>query len=95
MDLRALGVGTADVMSWIVLVVLALLAVAVVALIGKFLVKFVVLALIVVLVVAVWNQRSALAECPKTCSCSFFGYHLALPAGSADDTCRQIVGRIG
>ncbi len=95
MDLGALSVGTADVMSWIALAALVLLAVAVVALIGKVLVKFVVVALIVVLAVAVWNQRSALAECPKTCSCSFFGYHLELPGGSVNDACQQIVGRVG
>lgn len=95
MDLGALDVATADTASLIGLGVLALIALAVLLLVGKVFAKLVIVALIVVLGVAVWNQRAELADCPRTCSCSFFGYELEIGAPTVDDLCQDVVSRLG
>jgi hypothetical protein len=94
MDLGAIDVGTADTASLIGLGVLALIALAVLLLVGKLFAKLVIVAVIVVLGVAVWNQRAELADCPRTCSCSFFGYQLEIAQPTVDGLCQDVVSRI-
>lgn len=90
----ALDVATTQTASLIGLGVLVLLAVAVLLLVTKVFAKLVVVGLIVVLGVTVFNQRAELAECPRTCACSFFGYELEIGAQSVDNACRDIVSRV-
>lgn len=71
-----------------------LLAVAVLVLISKVLVKLVVVAVIVVLAGAVYSQRAELADCPRTCSCSFFGYSLEIGSETVNDACQDVVSRV-
>ncbi len=89
----ALDVATTETASLIVLGVLVLLAVGVLLLVTKVFAKLVVVGLIVVLGVAIYSQRTELAECPRTCACSFFGYELEIGADSVDDACRDVVSR--
>lgn len=91
---HALDVSTVSTSSLVIIVALALVALAVLFLAGKFLLKLVVVALVVVLAVAVYDQRSALADCPQTCSCSFFGHAVDLGDGAASDACRGVVGGV-
>lgn len=98
MDLRtldgALDVATADTASLIGLGVLALIALAVLLLVGKLFAKVAIVAVIVVLAIAVWNQRAELADCPRTCACSFFGYELEIGDPTVNDVCQDVVSRV-
>ncbi|MBA3522989.1 MAG: hypothetical protein H0T85_00210 [Geodermatophilaceae bacterium] len=91
---NALDVSTMSTASLVIIGALALVALAVLLLAGKLVLKLVVVALVVVLAVAVYDQRSALADCPQTCSCSFFGYDVGLGDGAAADACRGVVGGV-
>jgi hypothetical protein len=94
MDFSALDVATTETASLVVLGVLVLLAVAALFFITKFFVKLVVIAAIIFLGVAVYDQRAELADCPRTCACSFFGYELEIGAERVDAACRDIVSRV-
>ncbi len=94
MDVNALDVATTRTMSVVLMVVLALIAVAVVLLIGKFLLRVAVVAVLVLLGIAVYDQRAELTTCPQTCSCSFFGYQLEMGSNTINDACRNIVGQV-
>ena len=94
MDLNSLDVATTETGSLIVLGILLLLAVAVLLLVGKVFVKLVVVGLIVALGFAVYSQRADLADCPRTCACSFFGYELEISEETVDNACREIVSRV-
>lgn len=91
LDLGALDVSTADTASWISLGVLALVAVAVLLLVGRFFAKILVVGLIAVLAVAVWTQRAQLADCPRTCACSFFGQPLEIGDPTVNDICQDVL----
>jgi len=94
LDLGALDVATTETASLVGLGVLALIAVAVLLLVGKLLAKLLIVGLIVVLGIAVYSQRAELSECPRTCSCSFFGYQLEIGASDVEAACQDIVGRV-
>lgn len=91
---RAVDVATTETASLVVLGVLVLLAVGVVLLISKFFVKLVVVGLIVVVGIAVYSQRAQLAECPRTCACSFFGYELEIGPDRVNEACQDLVSRV-
>lgn len=95
MDLGALDVATADTASLIGLGVLVLIALAVVLLVGKLFAKLVIVGLIAVVAIAVWSQRAELADCPRTCSCSFFGHPLEIGDPTVNDVCQDAVSRLG
>ncbi len=94
MDFSALDVSTMETTSLVVLGILVLMAVAVLLLISKFIVKILVVGVIVALGIAVWSQRAELADCPQTCACSFFGYDLEIGSDSVDAACQDIVSRV-
>ncbi len=90
----ALDVATTETMSLVVLGVLVLLVVAALLLVSKVFVKLVVVGLIVTVGVAVHSQRAELAECPRTCACSFFGYELEIGPEVVHNACQDVVSRI-
>lgn len=91
---RALDVATTETASLVALGVLALLAVAVLILISKVFVKLVAVGVIVALGIALYSQRAELADCPRTCACSFFGYELEIGADRINEACQDIVSRV-
>ena len=89
-----MDVATTETASLVVLGVLALVAVAVVVLFTKIASKVIAVAVIVALGVVVYSQRAALADCPVTCACSFFGYELEIGDETIDNACRDVVSRV-
>lgn len=87
----SLDVATAQTVALILVGVLILVAVAALFLIRKIIAKLFIFGLVVALGVAVYTQRSELSQCPKTCSCSFFGYQLHISDPTLSDACRGAV----
>ncbi len=91
MSLGALDVTTTKTVALFGLAVLVLIALAVIFIVRKIVVKLVVLVLVVAVGAAVWSQREGLADCPRTCSCSFFGYHIQLDDPTLNQACLDVV----
>jgi high-affinity Fe2+/Pb2+ permease len=71
--IEAVDVGQVKVLAVVILVALALLGIVVGILVQKVMLKVGLLAVVVVLFGLVWWQRSAVARCARTGSCTFFG----------------------
>ncbi len=84
-------VSTVEAVSVIIIGVLVLLAVAALFIVKKVISKVITIALVLVLGVAVYIERDQLAQCPKTCACSFFGLKLKIPDDALAQKCRSAV----
>ncbi|PRZ32766.1 hypothetical protein CLV47_12640 [Antricoccus suffuscus] len=84
-------VSTVQTVSVIIIGVLVLLAVAALFIVRKIVSKVITIALVLALAVAVYIERDNLAECPKTCACSFFGLKLKIPDDSLAQKCKSAV----
>jgi len=84
-------VSTVQTVSVIIIGVLVLLAVAALFIITKIVSKVITIALVLALAVAVYIERDHLAECPKTCACSFFGIKLKIPDEDLAQKCQDAV----
>jgi hypothetical protein len=69
----AIEVGQVKVLAVVILAALALLGVVVGILVQKVVLKLGLLVVVVVLFGLVWWQRSAVARCAQTGTCTFFG----------------------
>lgn len=87
----ALELTTAKTVSWVVIAVLVLLALGVLIVVRAVITKVISVVLIVIFASAIYIQRDNLAECPKTCECTFFGIHLKIPDQQLADKCTQAV----
>ena len=73
----------AETMQRIILgaiVVLGILAVLVMRVVRKLLLRLVLVVLIGALAVSLWLQRADLQDCVETCSCKLFGQDVTVPA---------------
>ena len=86
-----LDVGAVQTVSVIIIGVLVLLAVAALFIVRKIVSKVITIALVLALAVAVYVERDHLAECPKTCACSFFGLKLKIPDEELAQKCQDAV----
>ncbi len=84
-------VSTVQTVSVIIIGVLVLLAVAALFIVKKIVSKVVTIALVLALGVAVYIERDQLAQCPKTCACSFFGMKLKIPNDTLAQKCKSAV----
>lgn len=84
-------VNTVQTVSVIIIGVLVLLAVAALFIIKKIVSKVITIALVLALGIAVYVERDQLAQCPKTCACSFFGLKLKIPNDDLAQKCKSAV----
>lgn len=89
--LAALDVDTVKTVGVIGIGVLILLAVAFAFLIQKVIVRLAAIVIVLSLAAAIYVQRDNLADCPQTCSCSFFGLKLQIPDNDLAAKCKDVV----
>ncbi len=71
----------ADNLQWLILGVLALLALAmlmVVRFVQKLVMRILVLGILAGIGISLWVQRADLSECAETCECSLYGQDVAV-----------------